>query len=150
MAKISRDTRKLDLTKLLNIYGNNIKEEVIKAIQKGAIAVEQDAKQNILSQNLIAKKPIKYKKGFPEGAPGKLLNSIHLEEHIKSKKPFVKVVSDAVNPVDGIPYGLIIEFSPKINKPFMGPALMKNKQQIIEDIKEAIKKGVKNSANNNS
>lgn len=39
---------------------------------------------------------------------------------------------------DGVPYGRIIEFSPRINKPFFYTAWYKNKKKIKEDVIKAI------------
>ena len=54
-----------------------------------------------------------------------------------------KIIADA-QAQDGLYYGKIVEFSPKINKPFLYPAMDAKreavKKKIIEAVREAIRK----------
>ena len=52
-----------------------------------------------------------------------------------------KISADAFND-KGVNYGRIVEYSPRINRPFMYPALETNRSQIYNNIKSAIKEAV--------
>ena len=54
----------------------------------------------------------------------------------------IKVVADATNN-DGIPYGRFVEFSPRINEPFMYPALDAVRNIIRENVAKAVQESLK-------
>ena len=54
----------------------------------------------------------------------------------------IKVVADATND-DGIPYGRFVEFSPKINEPFLYPALDAVRNTIRENVAKAVQESLK-------
>ena len=72
---------------------------------------------------------------------GALRDSIHAER-MKGGREY-KIIADA-QAQDGLYYGRIVEFSPKINKPFLYPAMDAKrdavKQKIIAAVREAIRK----------
>ena len=72
---------------------------------------------------------------------GALRDSIHAEKQKGGKE--YRIVADA-QAQDGLYYGKIVEFSPKINKPFLYPAMDAKreavKKKIIEAVREAIRK----------
>ena len=70
---------------------------------------------------------------------GKLRDSIKAEPN---KDGSVYVISaNAQN--NGVYYGAIVEFSPKINKPFLYPAMEQNRQQIYDNVSAAISRAVR-------
>ena len=71
---------------------------------------------------------------------GTLKNSIHKE--VLSNGERVKVVADA-KAKDGTMYGKLVEFSPKINKPFLYPAVDAVRDEIGGRIADNIRKALK-------
>lgn len=70
---------------------------------------------------------------------GKLRDSIKAEPN---KDGSVYAISaNAQN--NGVYYGAIVEFSPKINKPFLYPAMEQNRQQIYDNVSAAISRAMK-------
>ena len=72
---------------------------------------------------------------------GALRDSIHAEKRKGGRE--YRIVADA-QARDGLYYGKIVEFSPKINEPFLYPALDAKretvKKKIVEAVREAIRK----------
>lgn len=75
---------------------------------------------------------------------GNLRDSIHAESVEQGKR--IKIVADAMNEKSGIYYGKIVEFSPKINKPYLFPALEEERGQIMQDIRTAISEALSKGA----
>ena len=96
-------------------------EAARRALKRGAYKVAADAKSRC---------PVD---------TGKLRDSIHVDDDGKSKNWF-HISASAEN--DGYDYSRIVEFSPKINKPYMYPALDANKQQIYEDARNAASRAI--------
>ena len=107
--------------------GKDVTEKAKAALEEGAQIVVDEAKSRV---------PVK---------TGALKNSIH---YIKQKKGTkIKIVADATkSSKDGEPvqYGQYVEFSPRINKPFLYPAMdgkrAEVRQKVIDAIKEACEK----------
>lgn len=70
---------------------------------------------------------------------GKLRDSIHSKDAYDGV--VYDIVADAKNK-DGIAYGQFVEFSPKINHPFLYPAIKSKKRSIKKNIKRAIQEVV--------
>ena len=88
----------------------------------GVDAVSQDAKNRVPVLTGKLKESIKYR-DIAEGA-------------------VYDVLADAKNE-NGIAYGQFVEFSPKINRPFLYPAIKANKREIKKNIKLAVQEAVK-------
>lgn len=105
----------------LRELGEHVVEAAKSALKDGADKVVADAK---------ARCPVK---------TGKLRDSI---KAVPNKDGSVYAISaNAEN--NGVYYGVIVEFSPKINRPFMYPALEENRQQIYDNVSAAISKAVR-------
>ena len=107
-------------------------EEVAKAaLAEGAEIVMKEAKERC---------PV-YDGDDPRVVKGALRDSIHAVKEKGGKE--YKIIADA-QAQDGLYYGKIVEFSPKINKPFMYPAMDAKrevvKKKIVEAVREAIRK----------
>ena len=105
---------------LLDELGEDITNQAKEALEKGAQMVVDDAKSRV---------PVK---------TGRLRDSIHYK--VKSGGARIDVVADAKN--KGFSYGRIIEFSPRINRPFLYPAADANRELIKQMIIEAVRKGI--------
>lgn len=75
---------------------------------------------------------------------GKLKNSIKAID-VASGAAY-EITADAQNS-NGIAYGQFVEFSPKINKPFLYPAIEANIGTVREGIKQAIQGALSRSGN---
>ena len=107
---------------VLDVYG-----ERVAAAAKEALADNAEE----LCQTVKSKCPVR---------TGRLRDSIHVSR-LKDGAVY-KVIADAPGD-DGTPYARIVEFSPKIDKPFMYPSMDekrdKFKRNVVSKIKEAIR-----------
>lgn len=112
--------RKLSTTKFFRRVAENFGQKVAKAgkeeLKKGALKMEKTAKELC---------PVD---------TGRLRDSIHVEESGMT----IKVVADAADD-SGVCYGKIVEFSPKIQKPFMIPARDQHAPAVRNDVMNAIR-----------
>ena len=76
----------------------------------------------------------------PRVVKGALRDSIHAVKEKGGKE--YRVVADA-QAQDGLYYGKIVEFSPKINKPFMYPAMDAKRQEIQKKIVAAVREAIR-------
>ena len=104
----------------LQEMGDHVVTAAKNALKQGADDVVADAKSLC---------PVK---------TGKLKNSIRAEPNREGTS--YKIVADADN--NGFCYGVVVEFSPKINKPFLYPALEANYGRIMGNIRTAINQAV--------
>ena len=109
------------VTRNLREMGEHVVSAAKAALERGANKVVADAKRNV---------PVK---------TGKLRDSIKAVPN--RDKSAYKISANAKN--NGVAYGQIVEFSPKINKPFLYPALDANRNQIRENIKEAARDAIR-------
>ena len=105
---------------LLDTYGERVYNAAKQALQDNADMVVEEAKSRC---------PVD---------TGDLKESIHAETKRKGER--VDVVADARH--NGYAYGKIVEFSPRINKPFLYPACdatrERRREHMIEMIREAL------------
>ena len=116
---------------ILKELGEAAENAAIAALAEGAEMVMKEAKQRC---------PV-YEGDDYRVVKGALRDSIHAEKQKGGKE--YRIVADA-QAQDGLYYGKIVEFSPKINKPFLYPAMDAQreavKKKIIEAVREAIRK----------
>lgn len=110
------------VAELFQVMGNRAASAARQALQKGADGVVQDAKSRC---------PVR---------TGKLRESIHQER--KNGSQLIKIVADAKDEYDFF-YGRLVEFSPKINRPFLYPALDAARDSIKESVIQAVREGLK-------
>lgn len=112
----------LDLKEL----GQDVCDAALKELEDGAGIIVADAKSRV------------------HDVSGALSNSIHLKKLSKGQR--IRIIADAKDE-KGFAYGAIVEFSPRINKPFLYPALEAHraeiKQKIIDAIRGAVHKNAK-------
>ena len=134
------------LQKILKDADERVREACVKALNDASKELETQIKNNMTAQGI-------------QNRTGKLRGSV-TSTTATTNKPTVIVKSEVYAPLPknqgknrrlwgkgnirysgkGVPYGRIIEFSPRISKPFFYPAWYKSKKQIKEDIIEAIGK----------
>lgn len=97
--------------------GEGVLTAAKRGLKEGGDIVVQDAK---------SRAPVK---------TGKLRDSIHAVE--KENGAVQELIADAKND-SGVPYAKIVEYSPRINRPFLKPALDANQNIINQKIAQAI------------
>lgn len=97
--------------------GDNVVTAAKQAFKQGVGEIVTDAKSRC---------PVK---------TGKLRESIHYVE--KENGAAYEIIADARNS-KGVPYAKIVEYSPKINQPFLFPALDANKTRVTNLIRDAV------------
>ena len=116
---------------ILKELGMAAENAAIAALAEGAEMVMKEAKQRC---------PV-YEGDDYRVVKGALRASIHAEKQKGGKE--YRIVADA-QAQDGLYYGKIVEFSPKINKPFLYPAMDAKreavKKKIVDAVREAIRK----------
>lgn len=113
---------KQSLKEVFELMGENAAKAAKKALADGAGKVMEDAKKRC---------PVE---------TGNLRDSIHTE--VKNGGSRIRIVADA-RADDGVFYGKIVEFSPKINKPFLYPAIDAARENIRDSIVNAVREGLR-------
>lgn len=101
--------------------GEHVAAAAKQALKNSAYQVVADAKSNC-----------------PVGKTGNLRNSIHAEANRNGSS--YKVVADADR--NGFHYAKVVEFSPKINKPFLFPAIEENRARFNENVRNAVSQAI--------
>lgn len=105
----------------LREIGEHAVQAAKDALRQGADIIVQDAKSRC---------PVK---------TGKLRDSITAVS--KNSGASYQISADAKNE-KGDSYGVFVEFDPKINKPFMYPAMDANRNAVYENVKDAINNAI--------
>lgn len=115
----------MDMQSILETYG----EGAVNAIR-----AEMEVMAETIVEDMKARVPVD---------SGALRDSIHWSWN--KKKTAIRIVADAKNKKNGVPYARYVEFSPKINKPFFYPALDAHRdeyhEQLVRALKKALEKG---------
>ena len=115
---------------ILRELGENATKAAKSALADGAEIVMQEARNRC---------PV-YKGNDNRVVKGALRDSIHAVKQKGGAK--YKIVADAVSH-DGIFYGKLVEFSPKINKPFMYPAMEARRDEVRNKIIDAVREALR-------
>ena len=115
---------------ILRELGDNATKAAKDALADGAEIVMQEARNRC---------PV-YKGNDNRVVKGALRDSIHAVKQKGGAK--YKIVADAVSH-DGIFYGKLVEFSPKINKPFMYPAMDARRDEVRNKIIDAVREALR-------
>ena len=113
-------------------------EEILRELGENATKAAKDALADgaeIVMQEARNRCPV-YKGNDRRVVKGALRDSIHAVKQKGGAK--YKIVADAVSH-DGIFYGKLVEFSPKINKPFMYPAMDARRDEVRNKIIDAVR-----------
>lgn len=106
---------------ILQDYGKQVAAAAKKALADEAEIIANDAKSRC---------PVK---------TGNLKESIHTVPN--KSGTLVSIVADAVDK-NGVPYGKVVEYSPKIKKPFVHPAIDEHKDELVGKVADAIKQAL--------
>lgn len=124
---------------LREAFGDSVVAAAKDALKNGAELIAKDAK---------ARCPVYAGSKKKNGAvymdkrvkPGELRDSIKAEPN---KDGTVYQITANAKSEDGFLYGQIMEFSPKVNKPFLYPAMNANRLAVRNSIKDAIRAAVR-------
>ena len=125
--------------------GTSIKDMLQRYGEKAAQAARQSIKDNAETLAQAARELAPVEKGFYRNRwfklkhPGRLRDSIHVEESIK--KDTMLVVADAKDD-KGFCYAPIVEYAP-YGKPFMKPAYEVKKIEMINHSKDLIRTAIR-------
>ncbi len=117
-------------------------EEILRELGENATKAAKDALADgaeIVMQEARNRCPV-YKGNDNRVVKGALRDSIHAVKQKGGAK--YKIVADAVSH-DGIFYGKLVEFSPKINKPFMYPAMDARRDEVRNKIIDAVREALR-------
>jgi HK97 gp10 family phage protein len=117
-------------------------EEILRELGDYATKAAKDALADgaeIVMQEARNRCPV-YKGNDNRVVKGALRDSIHAVKQKGGAK--YKIVADAVSH-DGIFYGKLVEFSPKINKPFMYPAMDARRDEVRNKIIDAVREALR-------
>ena len=118
----------------LKELGNHVLQAAKDALKKGADKVVSDAKSRCPVYEGHKKNGKIYKAN--DVTPGALKDSIKAEPNAKGT---VYKISANAKSKDGYLYGQIVEFSPRVNRPFLYPAMEANRDSIRRSITEAVR-----------
>lgn len=112
----------------LREIGEHVLEAAKAELKKGADAVVADAKSRC---------PVK---------TGRLRDSIKAESNLDGSVCWLTANASTESPkskTGRFYYGAVVEFDPRINKPFLYPAMEANRQQIYDNISAAISRATR-------
>lgn len=132
--------RSVSLQRFLKGASERVRQAAADALNEAAKEITQGIRENMTAQGI-------------QERTGKLVGSIKTTT-ATAKSPSVKISSEVFKPAPkrpgsrnprmkgrykyGVPYGRIIEFSPRINKPFFYTAWYKKRNRIKQDVIEKI------------
>ncbi len=117
-------------------------EEILRELGDYATKAAKDALADgaeIVMQEARNRCPV-YKGNDNRVVKGALRDSIHAVKQKGGAK--YKIIADATSH-DGIFYGKLVEFSPKINKPFMYPAMDARRDEVRNKIIDAVREALR-------
>lgn len=115
---------------ILKQLGETVENAAKAALEEGA---------EILVKEATARCPV-YDGDDPRVVKGALRDSIHAVKEKGGKE--YRIVADA-QAKDGLFYGKMVEFSPKINKPFLYPAMDAKRKEIQQKIVAAVREAIR-------
>lgn len=130
--------------------GDHVEAAAKDALKKGVDVVVAEAKSRCpVYEGTKMKKKLKsgtlgeYLVRDKRATPGKLRDSIHAVDRYGDGS-WYNISADAVVETSKGPlyYGAIVEFSPKINKPFLYPAMDEHREDVKRKIAQAVKQAV--------
>lgn len=122
----------------LRELGEYVLQAAKAALKEGADMVVKDAKSRCPVYEGHKRNGQVYH--WAGAKPGALRDSIQAEPNTKGT---VYAISANAKSEDGYLYGQILEFSPRVNRPFLYPALDANKQAVSDMIQDAIKNAIR-------
>lgn len=111
---------------------------ITRNLRRRGFAMQEAAKGALLDG---VKKIVSTAKAIVPVNSGKLKNSIHYEQDPADNGLVYRIVADAQNE-KGVSYARIVEYDPRINKPFLFPAIESCKRRVSEKLKEVLRREI--------
>ena len=118
------------------LFNTNEINNIAATLRRRGMAIETATKEALLDG---VKKIVRTAKFLAPVKTGKLAESIHYEQEDSDKGLVFKISADAKNDKGKI-YARIVEYDPRINRPFMYPAIERCKRGINENLKQALRR----------
>lgn len=118
--------------KALEEIGVNVVKAAKAALKQGVNTITEDAKNRVPVYNGLPRADVE---------AGALKASIKAVG--KKEGSVYHIEANAKSSTSGLPYGLFVEFSSKINKPFLYPALDAHQQAVRNSIIQAVQNATK-------
>lgn len=125
------------MAKRFNSAETILKELGTAAENAAKAALEEGA--DMLVKEAKARCPV-YDGDDPRVVKAALRDSIHAEKEKGGKE--YRIVADA-QAQDGLFYGKMVEFSPKVNKPFLYPAMEAKRKEIQQKMVAAVREAIR-------
>lgn len=125
------------MAKRFNSAETILKELGTAAENAAKAALEEGA--DILVKEAKARCPV-YDGDDPRVVKAALRDSIHAEKEKGGKE--YRIAADA-QAQDGLFYGKMVEFSPKVNKPFLYPAMEAKRKEIQQKMVAAVREAIR-------
>ena len=128
-------------------YASTGVNAAVQALREISVDVEQAAKValkkgvNEIVADAKSRCPVYAGPERPDVQPGELRDSIKAVS--KHSGAAYSIEANAKSLTSGQPYGLYVEFSPKINKPFLYPAFDAHSNEVRASIVDAVKRAVR-------
>ena len=110
--------RTMNVRRILEQYGERAASTAKEALAENAATLIEEARSRV---------PVK---------TGRLRDSIRAVSNANGTR--IKIVADAKNE-QGQAYGAVVEYSPKINEPFLYPAFYAKRGEMVEHMKEKLR-----------
>ena len=132
--------KSMSLQAFLKDADERVKKAAADALNKAADEMEMQIRENMNAQNIqVRTGKLRASLKATKATPKKLNVLIKSEVFAKSpKRPGSRNPRMKGRYKYGVPYGRLLEFSPRINKPFFYTAWYKKRQQIKQEIMETI------------
>ncbi len=115
--------RYLDVKAISEMYGEMVVEALRRQMEIEVEKIIEDMKSRV---------PVR---------SGALRDSIHWQWN--KNKTAIEILADAAHPRSHVKYGRLVEFSPRINKPFFYPAMDAHREEYRESLRRAMQEAVK-------
>lgn len=115
--------RYLDVKAISEMYG----EMVVDALRR-----QMEIEVEKIIEDMKSRVPVR---------SGALRDSIHWRWN--KNKTAIEILADAAHPRSHVKYGRLVEFSPRINKPFFYPAMDAHREEYRESLRRAMQEAVK-------
>lgn len=128
-------------------YASTGVNAAVQALREISVDVEQAAKEalkkgvNEIVVDAKSRCPVYAGAERSDVQPGELRDSIKAVS--KHSGAVYSIEANAKSLTSGQPYGLYVEFSPKINKPFLYPAFDAHANEVRANIVDAVKRAVR-------
>lgn len=128
-------------------YASTGVNAAVQALREISVDVEQAAKValkkgvNEIVVDAKSRCPVYAGPERPDVQPGELRDSIKAVS--KHSGAVYSIEANAKSLTSGQPYGLYVEFSPKINKPFLYPAFDAHSNEVRASIVDAVKRAAR-------